>query len=167
MLPSAIETVAVYSYFKIRTKKNFCLRNSKTKKIMSTENNVQQDDSDDRDRIMERMAELNDQEEDARSLLPNYLYPLVRFHHEDFYVSHSFDPRLVVQLMAEGFLPIATSGILLPKLHVERCVLRLSNLHISKSTRKKAKNFYLTVNECFDRVVSGCHAQHGKQYLRL
>ncbi|KAL7507000.1 hypothetical protein ACHAXN_004211 [Cyclotella atomus] len=108
------------------------------------------------------------EEEEAKSLLPKYLYPLVRFHHEDFYVSRSFDPRLIVQLMAEGFLPIATSNFLLPKLHVERCLLQLSptcNLHISKSTRRKAKNFSLSTNQCFDRVVAGCRAQHGMNWL--
>lgn len=105
---------------------------------------------------------------DANALLPRYLFPLVRHYHDDFYVSRSFDPRLIVQLMAEGFLPIATRGYLLPKLHVERCVLQLnpkSNLHISKSTRKKSKRFLLSVNECFDEVVAGCHRQHGTNWL--
>lgn len=105
---------------------------------------------------------------DANSLLPRYLFPLVRHYHDDFYVSRSFDPRLVVQLMAEGFLPIATRGYLLPKLHVERCVLQLnpqSNLHVSKSTRRKSKSFLLSINECFDRVVAGCHTQHGTNWL--
>mmetsp|Transcript_36146 Transcript_36146/g.77078 ORF Transcript_36146/g.77078 Transcript_36146/m.77078 type:complete len:391 (+) Transcript_36146:169-1341(+) len=105
---------------------------------------------------------------DANTLLPRYLLPLVRHYHDDFFVSRSFDPRLVVQLMAEGFLPIATQGYLLPKLHVERCVLQLnptSNLHITKSTRKKSKRFLLSVNECFDEVVAGCHRQHGTNWL--
>ena len=85
--------------------------------------------------------------------------------------------------MAEGFLPIATRGYLLPKLHVERCVLQLnggggnnnkdnnkssggsssrccgSKLHVGKSTRRKSRRFELSVNECFDRVVEGCHRQ--------
>ncbi|KAL7473855.1 hypothetical protein ACHAXS_014397 [Conticribra weissflogii] len=93
---------------------------------------------------------------------------MVHHYHDDFYVSRSFDPRLIVQLMSEGFLPIATKGYLLPKLHVERCVLRLSprsKLHISKSTRKKSKRFALSINECFDRVVAGCHDQHGINWL--
>mmetsp|Transcript_31692 Transcript_31692/g.67107 ORF Transcript_31692/g.67107 Transcript_31692/m.67107 type:complete len:432 (-) Transcript_31692:86-1381(-) len=105
---------------------------------------------------------------DANALLPRYLYPLVRHYHDDFYVSRSFDPRLIVQLMAEGFLPIATRGYLLPKLHVERCVLELnptSKLHISRSTRRKSKKFLLSVNECFDEVVAGCHRQHGTNWL--
>lgn len=111
--------------------------------------------------VVERMS-------DANALLPRYLYPLVRHYHDDFYVSRSFEPRLVVQLMSEGFLPIATRGYLLPKLHVERCVLQLnpeSKLHISKSTRRKSKRFLLSVNESFDEVVAGCHKQHGTNWL--
>ena len=103
---------------------------------------------------------------DPNALLPRYLFPIVRHYHDDFYVSRSFDPRLVVQLMSEGFLPIATRagtrGYLLPKLHVERCVLRLSpesDLHVGRSTRKKGRRFLLSVNECFDAVVAGCHGQ--------
>jgi len=108
------------------------------------------------------------EENDANDLLPRYLFRHVRHYHDDFYVSRSFDPQLVVQLMSEGFLCISTRGYLLPKLHVERCVLQLnpeSNLHISKSTRKKSKRFLLSVNESFDEVVAGCHKQHGTNWL--
>ncbi|EED95833.1 hypothetical protein THAPSDRAFT_260922, partial [Thalassiosira pseudonana CCMP1335] len=58
--------------------------------------------------------------------------------------------------------------LLLPKLHVLRCVLQLkpiSKLHISKSTRKKAQRFSISINESFDRVVAGCHRQHGENWL--
>jgi Leu/Phe-tRNA-protein transferase len=98
----------------------------------------------------------------APVLLPQYLSHLVRHYHDDFYISRSFETQLIVQLMAEGFLPIATRGYLLPKLHIERCILQLnpqSKLHISRSTRKKSKSFLLSVNECFDAVVAGCHRQ--------
>ena len=95
-------------------------------------------------------------------LLPVYLFQLVRHYHDDFYISRSFDPQLIVQLMAEGFLPIASKRYLRPKLHVQRCVIQLnppSKLHISRSTRKKSKSFLISVNECFDEVVAGCHRQ--------
>ncbi len=98
----------------------------------------------------------------APAPLPKYLSHLVRHYHDDFYISRSFETQLIVQLMAEGFLPIATRGYLLPKLHIERCVLQLnpqSRLHISRSTRKKSKSFLLSVNKCFDGVVAGCHRQ--------
>lgn len=166
---SYIETKAVYEYIKFKRKLR--VRYSKLlRAIMSASRYEKEDASSFKDGSLSRVGELNSEgkEDEARMLLPPYLYPVVRFCSEDFYVSHSFEPALIVQLIAEGFLPIATSGILLPKLHVERCVLQLKptcNLHVSKSTRKKAKNFCLTINQCFDRVVAGCRAQHGINWL--
>lgn len=96
------------------------------------------------------------------AFLPKYLSQLVQHYHDDFYISRSFETQLIVQLMAEGFLPIATKGYLLPKLHIERCVLQLnprSKLHVSRSTRKKSKSFLISVNQRFDDVVAGCHRQ--------
>ena len=98
----------------------------------------------------------------AAAFLPKYLSHIVRHYYDDFYISRSFETQLIVQLMTEGFLPIATKGYLLPKLQIERCVLQLnpqSKLHISRSTRKKSKSFLMSVNECFDNVVAGCHRQ--------
>jgi len=166
---SSIETKVVCEYLKVKNK--VFLRYSKAfRVIMSAGSGGKEAESSPEDGSLDRTREYDSDEEEARMLLPPYLYPVVRFNHEDFYVSHRFDPTLIVQLIAEGFLPIATSGILVPKLHVERCVLQLrptSNLHISKSTRKKAKNFSLTINNCFERVVAGCHAQHGKYFKFL
>ena len=67
--------------------------------------------------------------------------------------------------MSEGFLPIATGNVLLPKLHAHRCVISLEkgDLHVTKSTRKKAKRFTFTVNQAFSQVVEGCHKQHGEK----
>ncbi|OQS02719.1 hypothetical protein THRCLA_04935 [Thraustotheca clavata] len=71
--------------------------------------------------------------------------------------------------MYEGFLPIATKQhrtvYLLPKLHLERCVLTPKTLHIPKSIRKKAKHYTLTFNTAYNDVVKGCHAQHGVAWL--
>lgn len=62
----------------------------------------------------------------------------------------------------EGFLPIACPDFLLPKLHSQRCVIQpVTALHISKSVRKKAKRFTLTVNQNFEDVVTACQRQHG------
>ena len=95
--------------------------------------------------------------------------------------------------MYEGFLPIATPRYLVPKLHKERCVIyplnnnisaieggagagaggssssssssSSSNVHISKSIKKNAKRFNLTINKDFEAVVKGCHDQHGDGWL--
>jgi hypothetical protein len=98
----------------------------------------------------------------AADLLPTYLFQIVRHYHDDFYISRSFETQLIVQLMAEGFLPIASKRYLRPKLHVQRCVIQLnpqSKLHISRTQRRKSKAFLISVNECFDEVVAGCHRQ--------
>ena len=120
--------------------------------------------------------------------IPSYLAPWVHFYHGDFCYSHTFHPKLIAQLFAEGFLPIATAQgrILLPKLHAERCVMPLrpnsiqseSSLpspsspsqpllplrptHVSKSVRKKANRFRFTLNQRFQQVVQGCRTQHGE-----
>lgn len=102
------------------------------------------------------------------SALQSYIPPYLRNHvipyHGDFCYTPIFHQKLISQLMAEGFLPIATDGLLLPKLHQHRCVIRLASgdLHVSKSARKKAKRFSLTINQAFEEVVQGCRLQHGR-----
>lgn len=94
--------------------------------------------------------------------IPAYLRPYIIPYHGDFCITQCFNATLVAQLMTEGFLPIATEGVLLPKLHVDRCVITLpDDLHVSRSVRKKSKRFQITVNKAFDRVVEGCKQQHG------
>jgi Leu/Phe-tRNA-protein transferase len=97
--------------------------------------------------------------------IPSYLRRFVHPYHGDFCFSRVYHPRLMAQLMSEGFLPIATRDVLLPKLHAHRCVISLDkgDLHISKSTRKKSKRFNITVNQAFSKVVEGCHQQHGEK----
>ena len=108
---------------------------------------------------------------DMEEFIPPYLRQWLHAYQGDFCVSHIFHPTLMAQLMNEGFLPIATPDVLLPKLHEERCVISLpDHLHISKSTRKKAKKFNMTINQAFSRVVEGCREQHGEMcwlYPRL
>ena len=95
--------------------------------------------------------------------IPNYLRPYIHPYHGDFCYSRSFHFRLVAQVMAEGFLPIASDGVLLPKLHAHRCCINLpGDLHVGKSTRKKSKKFNVTFNTAFDEVVEGCRQQHGE-----
>lgn len=101
-----------------------------------------------------------------QAYIPNSLSRVVIPYYGDFAQSLYFDYVLIARLMAEGFLPIATKGILLPKLHNERSVVQLpEQLHMSKSTRKKAKRFSLSINTCFDDVVKGCHEQHEHCWL--
>ncbi len=94
--------------------------------------------------------------------IPPYLRRFVTPYHGEFCYTRTYHFRLVAQLMMEGFLPIATDVVILPKLHRDRCVVRLpQDLHVSKSIRKKSKKFTLTVNREFDRVVDACQKHHG------
>lgn len=108
------------------------------------------------------------------SYLPPRLQGYVVHYHDDFFLSPHFDPSLVAELMYEGYLPIATRAggfpdktehYLLPKLHAERCVLYLPNIHVSRSSRKKSRHYVLKLNKNFDGVVEGCHSQHGIPWL--
>jgi Leu/Phe-tRNA-protein transferase len=94
--------------------------------------------------------------------IPRYLRRYINPYHGDFCFTRIFHFRLIAQLCSEGFLPIATVGVLLPKLHEHRCVVSLpQGFHLSKSVRKKSKKFDITINKAFDQVVEGCRAQHG------
>ena len=117
--------------------------------------------------------------------LPPYLRRYVHHSQGDFFVSSSFDPRLIAELMYEGFLPIASPRYLVPKLHKHRCVIypirtqtkntekenastsnsTISAIHISKNVKKRAKKYTFTINRAFNRVVEGCHNQHGIGWL--
>lgn len=116
--------------------------------------------------------------------LPPYLRLYVQHSHSDFFIASSFDQHLIAQLMYEGFLPIATRRYVVPKLHKERCViypLQLERthahtqthshdhpsptLHISKNSRKRSNKFLMTMNQSFQKVVEGCHHQHGIAWL--
>jgi len=114
------------------------------------------------------------------SLVPLYLKPVLSHYHGDFFATAQTDTILFSQVMAEGMLPIAAKTndddvngrtIVLPKLHKQRCVIRLapspSDFRLSKSSRKKAKRYQVTLNQDFDGVVRGCHEQHGMNWLYL
>lgn len=112
------------------------------------------------------------------SLVPLYLKPVLTHYHGDFFATAQTDTVLFTQVMAEGMLPIAAktndddvrgTTIVLPKMHRQRCVIRLtpspSDFHLSKSTKKKAKRYEVALNQDFDGVVRGCHEQHGQNWL--
>ena len=97
-----------------------------------------------------------------QSFIPPHLRQYVKAYHGDFCYTPVFHASLMAQLMREGFLPIACADFLLPKLHLERCVIQpITDLHTSKSVKKKAKKFEFTLNKAFDAVVKGCRSQHG------
>jgi len=97
--------------------------------------------------------------------IPSYLSPVLTHYYDDIWSTTIFDEKLVIQLMIEGFLPIACQSMLLPKLHKERCIIRWPNFHTPKTVKKKCKRWEISINQEFDKVVKGCHEQHGISWL--
>eukprot|EP01084_Bolivina_argentea_P201041 343695_1 len=96
----------------------------------------------------------------------------------DFCWSLDWDPIFFSQLIYNGFLTIASEiqdnlYVMLPKLHEERCVIDLDQnsltchlpLTVSKSTKKKSRNYTVTVDQCFENVFQHCISQHGLNWL--
>jgi Leu/Phe-tRNA-protein transferase len=51
------------------------------------------------------------------------------------------------------------------KVHLNRCIIKWPDFHVSKSNKQRAKNFELSFNNAFDEVVNMCIAQHGENWL--
>ena len=90
----------------------------------------------------------------------------------DFCWSSCFEPTFLAALMYEGFLPTAygpvggpTEYILLPKLHVDRCIVQFCDLHVKRSARSNSHHYRLSVDTAFDDVVQKCLKQHGESWL--
>jgi len=86
--------------------------------------------------------------------------------------STSFEPNFVASLIYQGYLPMAEGGlkgpihyIFLPKLHLQRCVLKFEDLHIQKQVRKRSSRFEISCDQCFNEVIEGCLQQHGENWL--
>jgi Leu/Phe-tRNA-protein transferase len=96
-----------------------------------------------------------------QSYIPPYLQRIIIPYHGDFCQTPCFHPTLIVQLMAEGFLPIATRGALLPKLHLERSVIVLLGVHKndhgnSRSSRSSSSTAATTTGEQASSSSSSC-----------
>lgn len=60
---------------------------------------------------------------------------------------------VIALLIWHGFLPMGGMGMLLPKIHEERCILTPAEIHVSRKVRRRAKGFHLTVNGDWWAVV--------------
>eukprot|EP00929_Paragymnodinium_shiwhaense_P044681 TRINITY_DN22905_c0_g1_i2.p1 TRINITY_DN22905_c0_g1~~TRINITY_DN22905_c0_g1_i2.p1 ORF type:complete len:287 (-),score=43.67 TRINITY_DN22905_c0_g1_i2:327-1187(-) len=61
--------------------------------------------------------------------------------------------EVVVISVWHGFLPMGGAGMLLPKIHDFRCVLKPQDCHVGRKSKRRAKGFELTISEAFDEVV--------------
>lgn len=62
---------------------------------------------------------------------------------------------VIAILIWHGFLPMGGMGMLLPKIHLERCVLAPSEMHVGRKVRRRAKGYRLSVDTAWQDVVRG------------
>lgn len=92
--------------------------------------------------------------------LDNIITRLNKDKDDEFGWSLSFEPLFISQLCLFGFLPMAGQCFadlicLLPKLHQQRCLLtNLSDLKISRGTKKRSRLYEVTVDEAFNEVIA-------------
>jgi len=64
--------------------------------------------------------------------------------------------NMIALLIWHGFLPMGGMGMLLPKIHKERCILAPGDVHVGKKVRRRAREgFHLTVNQAWLAVIKG------------
>merc|ERR1740121_2183684 len=65
-----------------------------------------------------------------------------------------WSPKLVVLLVWHGYLPMGGQGMLLPKIHLNRCLLiSPGSVHVGRKVRRRAKGFHLTLDQAWSVVV--------------
>jgi len=83
---------------------------------------------------------------------------------EEFAICWKFDPTYIDECCFNGLLPMSIKiwgyDIMAFKCHTERCIIDFADFHFNKSTAKKSKNFYLTMNKDFDGVIKMLSQEH-------
>jgi Leu/Phe-tRNA-protein transferase len=90
---------------------------------------------------------------------------------DEFCASPSFDPDFVDSLCSSGFIPMATaddegSEYLIPKLHVERSVMRPGDAAVTRTARRESARYRLEVDGRFAETLASCADVHGDGWLR-
>jgi Leu/Phe-tRNA-protein transferase len=89
----------------------------------------------------------------------------------EFCACPSFESSLVAGLVRAGFIPMATEwlpdrDLLLPKLHLERCLLDPARVRITRTARRESRGFSLDTGRDLPAVIAACVASHGDGWLR-
>jgi len=87
---------------------------------------------------------------------------------EEFCLSYTFAPQFIDEVCYHGYFPMAIDigkFIMAIKLHNNRCVLPLKDLHVERTTRQIAGKYQFSVDLAFDEVVSMVLAKHGDNWL--
>lgn len=87
----------------------------------------------------------------------------------EFCLVQSFDMQFLQQLMWAGFLIMSIqnkeTSLLIPKLHLERCVLLFNNLHIPKSVKSRLSRYTLKPFDALQPIIKACVESHGEDWL--
>ncbi len=90
----------------------------------------------------------------------------------EFESSDEFDSSFIENLCYDGFLPMAdidlyndNKDILIIKFHNQRCIISPSVIKSSKTIKRNAHEFSLTINHSFDTVMQGVWEQHGNYWF--
>eukprot|EP01120_Amphizonella_sp_Union-15-10_P017331 TRINITY_DN9598_c0_g1_i1.p1 TRINITY_DN9598_c0_g1~~TRINITY_DN9598_c0_g1_i1.p1 ORF type:complete len:349 (+),score=57.10 TRINITY_DN9598_c0_g1_i1:47-1093(+) len=116
-----------------------------------------------------------------RGLLAMYGYPYVPsiahlvnvpnlLGNQEFGFSETFHPKFIDAVCCFGYFPMAIAIMndkyaMAIKCHRKRCIVTLGNFKISKSTRRRAKNYSITANHAFEKSVNLCVDRHGDNWL--
>lgn len=87
----------------------------------------------------------------------------------EFCASPRLDAEMVARVCRAGFLPMSEEftghEILLVKAHEHRCLLDLTELHVAKSTRRRARGLVIAIDGHFDRCLDATVAHHPDRWL--
>ncbi|MFW5690033.1 MAG: hypothetical protein ACOC1U_10715, partial [Spirochaetota bacterium] len=83
--------------------------------------------------------------------------PLLNERGGEFCASLRVDTEMVAATCRSGFLPMSEDftgyEVLLVKAHEQRCVLALADLHVSRSTRRRARSLTIALDRDFERCL--------------
>jgi leucyl/phenylalanyl-tRNA--protein transferase len=71
-------------------------------------------------------------------------------------VSHDFDPDLVLAAYRSGVFPMPARGMMAWYSPLDRAVLPLTELRVTRSLRKMRHRYAIRVDSAFDAVLDGC-----------
>lgn len=80
---------------------------------------------------------------------------------------------VVEEASLAGFMPMGIRvpspngehDLLLPKLHQERCLLDPCSVRVTKTARRDARRYHISVNNAFNDVLTACVSKHGDDWL--
>ncbi len=89
--------------------------------------------------------------------------------HSEFCACLRTDPEMVAETCRSGFLPMSEDftghDVLLVKSHEHRCVLDPGNLHVSRSTRRRARGLTIRIDADFDSCLETIVNHHPERWL--